>query len=138
MAKITNIKPAYFLGSLLTNPKVLGSKIAEMIKAITEKGTVTQATSISTGVTVNAQSGVITTVSLTTIPGNTSGGFVVTNNKCYANSVVLVNAVNGSTGIAYSYVTAVNDGSFTVYLKNISPTLLDNFASTIAIYFTII
>jgi uncharacterized protein YraI len=138
MAKITNIKPAYFLGSLLTNPKVLGSKVAEIIKAITEKGTVTQSTSISTGVTVNAQSGVITTVSLTTAPGTISGGFTVTNNKCFSNSVVLVNVVNGGTGLAYSYVTAVNNGSFAIYLKNISAAPLDNFNSALAIHFTII
>ena len=68
MAKISNIKPAYFLGTMITNPKVLGGKVADMITAMTEKKTVTQLTSISTGVSLNAQSGVITTFALTPNP----------------------------------------------------------------------
>jgi len=65
-----------------------------MITALTEKSTVTQATSISTGVTINAQSGVITTVALSTAADTDCGSFTVTNNKCYSNSVVLLTVVN--------------------------------------------
>lgn len=119
MANIKNIKPAFFLGSLLTNPKVLGGKVAEMITALTEKSTVTQATSISTGVTINAQSGVITTVSLSTAADTDCGSFTVTNNKCYSNSVVLLTVVNSGTGAPIATVTSVSNGSFIVKLRNV-------------------
>ena len=49
MDKITNIKPASSLGSSLLSPKVLGSNVGIIITAITEKVTVTQASTISTG-----------------------------------------------------------------------------------------
>lgn len=119
MANIKNIKPAYFLGSLLTNPKVLGGKVAEMITALTEKSTVTQATSISTGVTINAQSGVITTVALTTAADTDCGSFTVTNNKCYSNSVILLTVVNSGAGAPIATVTSVSNGSFIVKLRNV-------------------
>lgn len=136
MAKITNIKPANFLGSLLDSPRVLGSKVAEIITAITEKGTVTQATSISTGVTLNAQSGVITTVSLTTAADTDCGSFVVTNSKCFSNSVVQVTVFNSGNGAPVAQVTAISNGSFTVKLRNVhSATALN---STLKVLFTII
>lgn len=136
MAKITNIKPAYFLGSLLTNPKVLGGKIADIITAITQKGTVTQATSISTGVTIDAQSGVITTVSLTTAAATDCGSFTVTCNKCYSDSVVLVTVVNSGTGAPIATVTSVSNGSFVVKLRNVhSATALN---SVLKVNYTII
>jgi hypothetical protein len=109
MAKITNIKPAYFLGSLLTNPRVLGGKVAEMITAITEKTAVTQLTSISTGVTINTQSGVISTVALTT----------AANSKCFSDSVVLLTVVNSGTGAPVATVTSVSNGSFVVKVRNV-------------------
>lgn len=136
MAKITNIKPANFLGALLESPRVLGSKVAEIITAITEKGTVTQLTSISTGVTLNAQSGVITTVSLTTAADTDCGTFVVTNNKCFSNSVVLVTLLNSGNGAPVAQVTAVADGSFTVKLRNTNCTTALN--SVLKLSFTII
>lgn len=136
MAKITNIKPAYFLGAFLTNPRVLGGKIADMITAITEKGTVTQATSISTGVTLNAQSGVITTVSLTTAADTDCGTFTVTNSKCYSDSVVLVTIQNSGAGAPIAQTVAVSNGSFSVKLRNVhSATALN---STLKVHFTII
>ena len=136
MAKITNIKPAFFLGAWLTNPKALGGKIADMITAITEKSTVTQLTSISTGVTVNAQSGVITTVALTTAADTDCGSFTVTNNKCYSDSVVLVTVVNSGAGAPIATVTSTSNGSFIVKLRNVhSATALN---SVLKVNFTII
>jgi len=136
MAKITNIRPAYFLGSLLTNPKVLGGKIADIITAITEKGTVTQATSISTGVTINKQSGVITTVALTTAADTDCGSFTVTNNKCYSDSVIDVGVLNSGTGAPIVTITSVSNGSFVVKLRNVhSATALN---SALSLHFNII
>jgi hypothetical protein len=119
MAKITNIKPAYFLGSLLTNPRVLGGKVAEMITAITEKTAVTQLTSISTGVTINTQSGIISTVALTTAADTDAGSFTVTNSKCFSDSVVLLTVVNSGTGAPVATVTSVSNGSFVVKVRNV-------------------
>lgn len=120
MAKITNITPANFLGALLASPRVLGSKVSEIITAITEKGTVTQITNITTGVTLNKQSGVITTVSLTTAASTVAGPFTVTNNKCFADSSVLVTVqyANGKTGFPVALVEDVAAGSFKVRLVN--------------------
>lgn len=138
MAKITSIIPANFLGTLIPNPKVLGSKIAEIITAITEKGTVTQTTNITTGVTLNKQSGVITTVSLTTAASTVAGPFTVTNNKCFSDSVVLVTVqyANGKTGFPVALVENVTNGSFNVRLINANTVSALN--DVVKINFTII
>lgn len=136
MAKILNIKPSYFLGAFLTSPRVLGNKISEMITALTDKGTVTQLTSISTGVTLNTQSGVITTVALTTAADTDAGSFTVTNSKCFSNSVVVVTVVNSGAGAPIATVTSTSDGSFIVKLRNVhSATALN---SVLKINFTIV
>ena len=114
----------YFLGSLLTNPKVYDTKIKEMIDAINgitdgtwstttftattvnagkvvlTKGTVTQGTNITTAVTVNASAGVITTVALTTAGGSTSGPFTVNNSYVTATSTIILTPEydSGKTG----------------------------------------
>jgi hypothetical protein len=126
MAKISNIKPAYFLGTMITNPKVLGGKVADMITAMTEKKTVTQLTSISTGVSLNAQSGVITTFALTTATGTDCGSFTVTNNKCYSNSVVMITVVNPGTGFPVAAITSTSNGSFVVSLRNAGSAVLNS------------
>jgi len=115
---IETISNKYFLGAFLPNVKILSVKIDEIINAINAfttsittslltatkvtitKGTVTQQTNITTGVTVNAASGVITTVSLTTAGGSTSGPFTVTNSYVTATSTILLTAeyANGKTG----------------------------------------
>lgn len=131
MAKISNIKPAYFLGTMITNPKVLGGKVADMITAMTEKKTVTQLTSISTGVSLNAQSGVITTFALTTAASTDCGSFTVTNNKCFSNSVVIVTVGNSGTGCPVATITSTSNGSFVVKLRNVHTATALNSALTI-------
>lgn len=83
--------------------------------------TVTQATSITTGVTLNALSGVITTVSATTAAGATST-FTVANSTVAASSVVLLDfnyagtwGTNGFPGVQLGTVSA---GSFQVVITN--------------------
>lgn len=85
-------------------------------------GTVTQITSITTGVTLNKSTGVITTVSAATAAQATSA-FVVTNSNVLAGSVVNVSlgaysgtfGTNGSPIVTFS---AVGAGSFTVLIYN--------------------
>ena len=96
---------------------------------------VTQATSITNGVTVNAESGVITTVS-STLASNASASFVVTNSKVLASSQVLVSVNYAGNGIAYATTSAIADGSFTVKLYNVHASAALNAA--IGVHFSVI
>lgn len=80
---------------------------------------VTQATSISTGVTLNATTGVITTVSQTVAAGATAE-FTVSNSKVAATDVVAVCIKTHTSGGAFTAaVSAVANGSFKVRLTNV-------------------
>lgn len=119
---IATISPKYFLGSFIPNVKILSAKVDEIIGAVNGTlGTVTQLTSITTGVTVNATKGVITTVSLTTAASTVAGPFVVTNSKVKSTSVITakIEYANGKTGFPISIVEAVANGSFNVRLINV-------------------
>lgn len=82
--------------------------------------TVTQDTSITTGVTINSKSGVITTVALTTAAGAAESPFTVTNSTVTSSSVVLVSVeyANGKTGFPVVAVEAVSNGSFALKVLN--------------------
>lgn len=87
------------------------------------KSTVSQSTSITSGVTLDTQSGIITSVTSTLATfGNAS--FTVTNNSVSTDSLVLGNIVNysGSNGIPTARIQAITSGSFTVTLSNASGT----------------
>lgn len=80
---------------------------------------VTQITSITTGVTCNAYSGVITTVSQTVAAAG-EADFVVTNSKVAATDTVVVNIkTHTSAGTFIAVVAAVAAGSFTIRLSNL-------------------
>lgn len=82
-------------------------------------GSVTQATSRTTGVTLGAACGQITLFSTTTL-ANTFASFTVTNAAVTATSVVITNFSSGATADRYGLlVTAVADGSFRVQIHNI-------------------
>lgn len=85
-------------------------------------GTVTQATSRTTGVTLNKICGHITLVA-GTISGHEADEFVLTNSTIAANDVVIVNIKSGlAAGTAKYYqtqVTAVAAGSCTISVGNI-------------------
>jgi hypothetical protein len=89
-------------------------------------GTVTQATSVTTGVTLNASSGVITTFTQSAAAGATST-FTVTNSCCLATSVPLLTILNyagtyGTNGLPQVTVSAVSAGSFAITIVNCAPT----------------
>ena len=89
--------------------------------------TVTQATSITTGVEINANSGTITTVSSTLATG-VDATFTVTNDKVEANDVPVVctKSYGGTAdGIPICNVSAVADGSFDVNIRNTGAVTLD-------------
>lgn len=80
---------------------------------------VTQATSITTGVTCSALSGVITTVSQT-IAAAGEADFVVTNTKVAATDCVTVSIKDHtSAGTFLASVSDVSAGAFTIRLTNL-------------------
>ena len=86
----------------------------------TTGGTVTQATSKSTGVTLNAASGQIT-MDDAALAAAAEVSFTVTNSEVSSTDVVIVN--HGSGGTAGSYLVQANtiaDGSFAVTVANVS------------------
>lgn len=96
-------------------------------------GTVAQATSKATGVTLNRACGQITT-NAAALAAGTRVSFVVTNSAVAATDVVAVHVASGGTANAYSAdATACAGGSFTVTLMNetagsLSEAVVINFA----------
>ncbi len=83
-------------------------------------GTVTQATSRTTGVTLNKVCGTITLFSTTTTAG-TFASFTVTNSAVAATDTVVVNFASAATADKYGIcVTAVAAGSFRIQIHNIA------------------
>ena len=84
-------------------------------------GSVTQATSKSTGVTLNKLCGQVTT-STGALAANTGVSFTVTNNQVAATDTIdLVLASGTATAGAYNYqVDKVSAGSFVIWIKNVS------------------
>ena len=125
MAKITPI-PTYFLGANLLNPKVLGDKVVEIITAITEKKTVTQTVAITAGVTINAQSGIITTVAAT-LAADTTTSFTVTNSKVFADSTIQLTAQYAGTALSQPSlaIASISNGSFVVKITNVGTAALN-------------
>lgn len=101
------------------------------------KGTVTQATNLTTAVTLNTRAGTITTVAPTVGTLDTVT-FTVNNSLVEADSCVLVSMVewngltDGTDGMPYVAVGAVANGSFTVDVMNAHATVALNAASTTA------
>ena len=87
---------------------------------------VTQGTSITTGVTCNAYSGVITTVSQT-VAGGAEAEFTVTNSKVAATDVVVACIkTHTSAGEFIVGVSAVAAGSFKLRLTNLHASTAGN------------
>lgn len=88
--------------------------------------TVSQTTSITTPVTINSPSGVITTVSADTASGSASS-FTVNNTSISSTSVVLATLCNysGTTLNPGISVSSIDDDSFTVNITNYDASPLD-------------
>ena len=108
-----------------------GYRNADGVIVVQGQTAVTQETNISTGVTCNAYSGVITTVSQT-IAHSAEADFVVTNDKVAATDVVLVCIKStASAGTFLASVAAVAAGQFTVRLTNLHASAAGNAALVI-------
>ena len=84
-------------------------------------GTVTQITSITTGVTLNTKRGAITTFD-PAIAAAAESEFVVTNSECHAGDVVVVAVASGpgDDEHVFAFVSAVSEGSFSIVLSNLA------------------
>jgi hypothetical protein len=91
-----------------------------------DKAAVTQITSAATGVTINANSGTITTVTQN-IAAAGEVQFTVTNSAVSALSVPVVSVASGTVGgTTIASVTAVAAGSFQITLTNLHATVAES------------
>jgi hypothetical protein len=96
-----------------------GYRNADGVQVVQNQVAVTQLTSISTGVTCNGYTGVITTVSQTLAAG-ADAEFTVTNSNVRATDVVVACIkTHTSAGDFIVGVSAVADGSFKLRLTNL-------------------
>lgn len=88
--------------------------------ATAAQGTVTQATSKSTGVTLNKSAGRIT-MNGALLAANTAVSFTLTNNLISTNDVIILNVSGGGTAGAYTtYVSSMTAGSVVLTLRNMT------------------
>lgn len=84
------------------------------------QGTVTQATSKSTAVTLNKSAGRIT-MNNAALAGNTAVSFTLNNNLISSNDIVITNISAGGTSGAYTtYVSSMTTGSAVITLRNLT------------------
>lgn len=85
------------------------------------QGTVTQATSKSTGVTLNKSAGQIT-MNNAALAATTNVAFTLTNNLISTNDVLIVNVAGGAAtaGTYNVFTSTLAAGSATIVLRNIS------------------
>ncbi len=84
------------------------------------QGTVTQATSKSTGVTLNKSAGQIT-MNAAALAGSTAVSFTLTNSLISANDVLILNVGAGATAVAYTvYTSSISAGSAVITLRNLT------------------
>lgn len=89
--------------------------------AAAAQGTVTQLTSKSTGVTLNASAGQIT-MNNASLNGTTNVAFTLTNSKISAKDVIVVNVAGGvASNATYNcWVSGHSAGTCDIVLRNIS------------------
>ena len=97
-------------------------------------GSVTQSTSKSTGVTINAVSGRINTHNAT-LNADAEVSFTVTNSAVAAEDVVVLSQSAGTTNAYMFFAVAMNNGTFKIQITNISAS---NIGEVIGINFAII
>ena len=99
-------------------------------------GTVTQASSITTGVTLNADAGVVTTVSSTIAADDSSASFTLTNSFIKSTSVIELTAGTAGNGIPHPVIVSQTAGSMVIRLYNEHRTAALN--NTVKIHFLIL
>lgn len=82
-------------------------------------GTQTQATSKSTGVTLNTRCGQVT-MNAAELAANTAVSFTLTNNQIAATDLIIINHVSGGTAGAYLFGVRATAGSATITVRNVT------------------
>jgi hypothetical protein len=109
-------------GNLLSPGAILSNGTAGIGYATGAGSTVTQASSRTTGVTINAVTGSITLVSAA---GSASyNTFTVTNNKVAATDVIIINQKSGTDKYEV-YITNISAGSFAVTFADMNGTTVE-------------
>jgi len=83
------------------------------------QGSVTQATSKSTGVTLNTSAGQIT-MNAASLAATTNVTFTLTNSLLSGKDVLILNVTNGTSAAYNCWVSSMGAGSATITLRNIS------------------
>jgi hypothetical protein len=83
------------------------------------QGAVTQATSKSTGVTLNSSMGQIT-MNNAALASVTNVTFTLTNSLLSGKDVLILNVTNGTAGAYNAWVSSMGAGTATITLRNIS------------------
>jgi len=84
------------------------------------QGTVTQATSKSTAVTLNKSAGQIT-MNNAALAGATAVSFTLNNSLISANDILILNVGAGGTAVAYTvYTSSISAGSAVITLRNMT------------------
>jgi hypothetical protein len=103
------------------------------------QGTVTQATSKSTGVTLNKSAGQIT-MNNAALAGSTAVSFILTNSTISANDTIVVCVASNTTGSAAgaytTYISYLAAGSALITLRNL--TTATSYSEAVVINFSII
>jgi hypothetical protein len=107
----------------------------ELGYASSAQGAVTQGTSKSTGVTLNASMGQIT-MDNATLNTLTNVTFTLTNNLISVKDVIILNVGSGATSGAYNcWISSMSAGTCTITLRNISG---GNLSEAVVINFAVI
>ena len=120
-----------FKGKIMPNTKATGVAYLdpefstcyateEIGYAAAAQGAVTQATSKSTGVTLNKSAGRIT-MNGAELAAGAAASFTLTNNTLSANDTIIVNISGGATAAAYTtYISSMAAGSAVITLRNLT------------------
>ena len=132
----SNTKP---IGVAYEDQNIIGSDSVlaggELGYTADASGTVTQATSKSTGVTLNKSAGQITTNNAS-LANATNVTFTLTNSTITAKDVVVLSVGSGATAGAYNcWISGKTAGSCTITLRNISASPL---AEAVVINFVVL
>lgn len=116
-----NTKPigvAYEDQNIVGSDRILSS--GELGYTTAAQGTVTQATSKSTAVTLNSSAGQIT-MNNASLGATTNVTFTLNNSLISANDIVILNVAAGATAGAYNcWVSGLSAGAATITVRNIT------------------
>lgn len=106
---------------------------------LSDKGTVSQATSVTTAVTLNNLNGIISTFAQTAA-ADAQVTFTVNNSKVLTTSNILLSAIYpaANTGSPVVRVGAIAAGSFTVVITNVGTAVLNGANGTLKVGFTVL